>query len=227
MLRMLMFGKPGAGKGTLSTRLINKYDISFVSCGDLLRGHINERTKIGTEVERIMARGDLVPDQVITGIVTEQLDRLEKQHWILDGFPRTQAQGILLDTHLGKTGHALSLIVELDVDDSIIIKRITDRWIHPSSGRVYNAWYNKPQVPGKDDITGEPLVQRADDSPEIFARRLQNYYASTRPLMTYFRGRQNDAFHVVSLNGETSDEIWPQLVAILKQRFPLQERVLR
>lgn len=220
MLRMLMFGKPGAGKGTLSARLIDKYEVDFVSCGDLLRRHINERTPVGIEVEQTIARGDLVPDKATTRIVTEQLDQLGSKHWILDGFPRTQPQGVLLDSHLDKTGHPLSLVVELDVNDDIILKRISDRWIHPTSGRVYNTTYNKPLVPGKDDITGEPLVQRPDDNPEVFSRRLKNYYRSTHPLMAYFRQRQSDAFRIISLKGETSDEIWPELVDTLERWFP-------
>jgi len=197
-----------------------------VSGGDLLRRHISERTEIGNEVERIMARGDLVPDKVITRIITEKLDQLGSKHWILDGFPRTQPQGFLLDSHLEKTGYPLSLVVELDVSDEIILKRISDRWIHPGSGRVYNTTYNKPLVSGKDDVTGQPLVQRPDDNPEVFSRRLKNYYASTQPLMSYFRQRQSDTFRIVTLKGETSDEIWPTLVATLKQWFSLQQRSL-
>lgn len=176
------------------------------------------------EAERIMARGDLVPDKVITSVITNELDQLGKKHWILDGFPRTLAQGVLLDSHLDKKGYPLTLVVELDVEDSIILKRISDRRIHPGSGRVYNVTYNKPLVPGRDDVTGEPLVQRPDDNPEVFSRRLKTYYASTQPLMSYFRQRQGNSFRVVSLKGETSDEIWPKLTATVKQWFPLQER---
>jgi len=225
---MIIFGKPGAGKGTLSAQLVNNYDVSFVSCGDLLRKHISDRTKVGVEVERVMANGDLVSDDLITNIVTQKLDILEKRHWILDGFPRTRTQGVMLDSHLERAQRPLSLVVELDVDDDVILRRISGRWIHPISGRVYNSTYNKPLVPGKDDVTGEPLVQRPDDKPEVFSRRLENYYASTQPLMNYFRGKSSNNFRVVSLKGETSDEIWPQLVSTINEWFPLvQKRALQ
>jgi len=247
MVRMLMFGKPGAGKGTLTTRLAQKYDIVTLSTGDLLRQHIAEQTAIGREAEGIVARGGLVPDAMMLEIVTSKLDGLQNKHWILDGFPRTLLQGEMLDAHLKKRNTPLTLVVNLDVPDEVILSRISDRWIHLPSGRVYNMSYNRPKVTGLDDETGEALTKRPDDNPETFARRLAAFYASTSPLLAYFansavssvarRPNSNQhphqlSFHtpsglkVKTLTGRTSDEIWPQLDRLLQNTFPgVRERL--
>ncbi|KAJ7709845.1 adenylate kinase-domain-containing protein [Mycena rosella] len=243
VLRLVMFGKPGAGKGTLSARLVKKYDIASLSTGDLLRQHIAERTEVGREAEEIVAQGKLLPDDVMLKVVASKLDHIRNKHWILDGFPRTVPQGELLDAHLKKQGTPLSLVVNLDVPDEVILSRISDRWVHLPSGRVYNVSYNPPKVDGFDDETGEPLTKRPDDNPEIFARRLTQFYASTSPLIAYYtRAAQtptrlprapdrNQHPHQLAfppahrlllktLAGTTSDEIWPQLDALVRDAFP-------
>jgi adenylate kinase len=247
VVRMLMFGKPGAGKGTLTARLARKYDILSLSTGDLLRQHIAERTEIGLEAEEVVARGGLLPDETVLKVVTSKLDSLQHKHWILDGFPRTLGQAELLDAHLKKRNTPLTLVVNLDVPDEVILSRISDRWVHLPSGRVYNMFYNRPRVEGFDDQTGEPLTKRPDDNPEIFARRLAAFYASTSPLLSYFtksaassaNPRPNAHQHphqlsfptpsglkVKTLSGITSDEIWPQLDRLLQNTFPgLRERL--
>ncbi|KZV84432.1 adenylate kinase [Exidia glandulosa HHB12029] len=226
VLRMLMFGKPGAGKGTLSTRLVNKYDINFLSAGDILRQNIADKTEVGRIAEEIVAAGGLLPDDVITNVVTSKLDAPALQHrpWILDGFPRTVGQGELLDVHLRNKSTPLSLIVNVDVSDEIILGRISDRWIHSPSGRVYNMSYNRPKVDGRDDVTGEPLVKRPDDNPEIFARRLKAFYEQTSPLLAYYASRASASTRLVTLKGATSDEIWPQLEGIVQQSFRLRPK---
>ncbi|KAL4067961.1 adenylate kinase-domain-containing protein [Scleroderma yunnanense] len=219
ILRMLMFGKPGAGKGTLSSRLVKKYDILSLSTGDLLRQHIAEKTVVGRQAEAIVAQGGLVPDKIMLQVVTSKLDALRNKHWILDGFPRTLAQGKLLDTHLQTQNTPLSLVVNLDVADEVILSRISDRWVHLPSGRVYNLSYNRPKVDGFDDETGEPLTKRPDDNPEVFSRRLKQFYESTSPLLSYYASRPKST-QMVSLQGETSDEIWPKLEAVIRSSFP-------
>ncbi|KAF8212172.1 adenylate kinase [Mycena galopus ATCC 62051] len=242
-LRLVMFGKPGAGKGTLSARLVKKYDIVSLSTGDLLRQHIQERTEVGRQAEEIVAQGKLLPDEVMLRIVASKLDHLRNKHWILDGFPRTVGQGELLDAHLKKQGTPLSLVVNLDVPDEVILSRISDRWVHLPSGRVYNLSYNPPKVDGFDDETGEPLTKRPDDNPEIFARRLTQFYASTSPLLEYYTSAAQKrtplprvatpqqhphqlAFPpahrllLKTLSGTTSDEIWVQLDALVRDTFP-------
>ncbi|TRM62743.1 adenylate kinase-domain-containing protein [Schizophyllum amplum] len=227
VLRMLMFGKPGAGKGTLAGRLTKKYDILSISSGDLLRQHIAERTEVGRQAEAIVAQGGLLPDEVMLKVVTSKLEALKGKHWILDGFPRTLGQGELLDAHLKKQDMPLSLVVNLDVPDEVILSRISDRWVHLPSGRVYNMSYNRPKIDGLDDETGEPLNKRPDDNPETFARRLQQFYASTSPLLDYYSA-QAEAGNMATLHGTTSDEIWPQLEAVVAGSFSgLRERTPR
>jgi len=202
---------------------MEKYDILSLSTGDMLRQHIVERTEVGLMAAEVVTRGGLLPDDIMLKVVTNQLDLLHNKHWILDGFPRTLGQGKLLDDHLKRQDAPLSLIVNLDVADSIIFSRISDRWVHLPSGRVYNLSYNPPKVAGHDDETGEPLTKRLDDNPETFARRLEAFYASTSPLLSYFRG--DNISNLVSLTGTTSDEIWPQLDHIVRSFFPgLKER---
>ncbi|KAL0946590.1 hypothetical protein HGRIS_012791 [Hohenbuehelia grisea] len=251
VLRMIMFGKPGAGKGTLSARLVQKYDILTLSTGDLLRQHIAERTPVGLQAEEIVAQGGLLPDELMLKVVTSRLDLIHNRHWILDGFPRTLGQGKLFDAHLKKQGTPLSLVVNLNVPDDVILSRISDRWVHLPSGRVYNLSYNRPKVDGHDDETGEPLTKRPDDNPEVFARRLTQFYASTSPLLAYYdqqasmrNSRGSASKHhpnqhphqlslerplqlkVETLSGTTSDEIWPLLETTVKAAFPtLRERI--
>ncbi|KDQ60942.1 hypothetical protein JAAARDRAFT_123980 [Jaapia argillacea MUCL 33604] len=226
VLRMVMFGKPGAGKGTLSGRLVKKYDILSLSTGDLLRQHIVERTEVGQIAEEIVARGGLLPDEVMLQVITSKLNALHNKHWILDGFPRTLGQGELLDAKLRTKNTPLSLIVNLDVPDEVIMSRISDRWVHLPSGRVYNMSHNRPKVDGFDDATGEPLTKRPDDNPEVFARRLKQFYDSTSPLLSYYSSQPSTTAKLVTVRGETSDEIWPQLESVIKASFPLiKERV--
>ncbi|CAE6502402.1 unnamed protein product [Rhizoctonia solani] len=217
-LRMLMFGKPGAGKGTLSSKLIDKYRVQFVSTGDLLRQHIAEKSTIGKEAESIVAQGGLVPDHLIMQIILEKLDSLRGQHWVLDGFPRTLSQGKLLDNHLPQP---LSLIVNLNVPDDVILSRIADRWVHLPSGRVYNTSYNRPRIEGRDDVTGDALVRRPDDNEETFRHRLQQFDSHTSPLLDYYASTINPSVtKLVTLSGRTSDEIWPQLDGVVRTSFP-------
>ncbi|GLB34904.1 putative NAD dependent epimerase/dehydratase family protein [Lyophyllum shimeji] len=247
LLRMLMFGKPGAGKGTLTARLVEKYDIQSLSTGDLLRQHIAERTEVGREAEETVARGGLLPDELVLKVVTSKLDALYNKHWILDGFPRTLGQATLLDNHLKKKNNSISLVVNIDVPDDVIMSRISDRWVHLPSGRVYNMSYNRPKVEGYDDVTGEPLTKRPDDNPEVFARRLSQFYASTSPLLQYYTAAARSSveparhphqhphqlsFHrpqpklkFRTLSGATSDENWPHLDSLVRNAFPtLKER---
>ncbi|KAH7107538.1 adenylate kinase [Auriculariales sp. MPI-PUGE-AT-0066] len=219
VLRMLMFGKPGSGKGTLSNRLLGKHDLAFLSAGDILRQNISEQTEVGRIAEQIVAAGGLLPDDVITEVVTNKLNApsLEHRPWILDGFPRTVGQGELLDAYLRNKNTPLTLIVNLNVPDNIILSRIADRWVHLPSGRVYNMSYNRPKVEGRDDVTGDLLSKRPDDNPEIFARRLKAFYDQTAPLLAYYSSSATPTTRMVTLSGETSDEIWPQLDAVVQQ----------
>ncbi|KAJ9111827.1 hypothetical protein QFC20_002414 [Naganishia adeliensis] len=225
-LRILIFGKPGSGKGTLSARLVQKYDLHFVSTGDVLRREIMNGTKVGKEAEAIVASGGLVSDELMLEIIQTELDKLHGKSWILDGFPRTLRQAGLLDSALNEQGRPLNMIIHLAVPDAVIIKRISgehplpsilsllpslspksSRWVHLPSGRVYNTQFKSsaPKVPGLDDETGEPLTRRPDDRPETFQRRLEAFYESTSPLLDYFADHHPESLH--ELAGATSDEV--------------------
>ncbi|KAG9001618.1 hypothetical protein FRB93_012044 [Tulasnella sp. JGI-2019a] len=220
--RMLMLAKPGSGKGTLSGRLMEKYDIKFLSTGDILRQHIKDQTEVGRAAEAIVASGGLMPDELMLKLISSKLASMRGKNWILDGFPRTLAQGQRLDSYLAEKSSPLSLVVHLDVPDEVIMARITDRWIHPGSGRIYNYSYNKPKVLGVDDVTGEPLVRRPDDDPKVYARRLKSFYNSTAPLLEYYNSQT--PVKLVSLSGTTSDEIWPKLDSVIQSRFRLKQK---
>ncbi|WRT64914.1 uncharacterized protein IL334_001853 [Kwoniella shivajii] len=204
-LRMLIFGKPGSGKGTLSARLVKEYDIAFVSTGDVLRKEIAAKSEVGRKAEEVVASGGLVSDELMLEIVKTELDRMHGKSWIVDGFPRTLHQGELLDSVLNQENRPLNMIVHLNVPDSVIMARISARWVHLPSGRVYNTTYSAPKTPGKDDVTGEPLSKRPDDTPETFSKRLQAYYESTAPLLEYFAKTYPSS--LFSLSGSSSDEV--------------------
>jgi len=244
-LRMIIFGKPGAGKGTLSTRLIEKYDVEQISTGDLLRAEVQARTDLGRQAEGIMASGGIVDASLVLRLVSSKLNQLMQhgvQNWILDGFPRTLEQGRLLDPLLRQLSCPLSLVVNLDVPDEVILSRIQDRWTHLKSGRVYNLSYNRPKVPGLDDITGEPLSKRPDDNPEVAARRLQAFYTTTSPLLSYYSSQAITLspsspstsyspelatfgqVYLTEITGRTSDEIWPKMEDVIRRNFGVRVR---
>ncbi|KAF8447722.1 adenylate kinase-domain-containing protein [Boletus edulis BED1] len=224
-LRMLLLGKPCCGKGTLAARLSEKYDVLTISTGDLLRHHIAERTDVGRKAEGIVAAGGLLPDEMMLDLITTKLDTLKENNWILDGFPRTQRQGRMLDNLLAKHNIPLNLIVNVDVSDDLLFQWLSNRSVHLPSGRTYSTSYNPPKIPGLDDITGEPLTKRSDDNPETFARRLEHYYAQTSPLLYYYASRAHST-RLVDLSGD-SDTVWPTLEKATRESFPgVRERVL-
>ncbi|KAF9246304.1 adenylate kinase [Melanogaster broomeanus] len=223
-LRMLILGKPCSGKGTLAAHLSKRFDISAISTGDLLRRHISERTEIGRQAEEIVAAGGLLPDGIMLDLITSSLNTLRGKNWILDGFPRTQQQGRLLDNLLEKQNIPLNLVVNFDISDDLLFTWISHRWVHLPSGRVYSTSHNPPKVPGLDDVTGEPLTRRPDDNPESFSRRLEHYYGQTSPLLYYYASRAHST-RLVNLYGD-SDAVGLKLETIVRESFPgVRERV--
>ncbi|ODV89570.1 hypothetical protein CANCADRAFT_140966 [Tortispora caseinolytica NRRL Y-17796] len=221
-LRMIMLGAPGAGKGTQTERLLKKIgpSLTAMSSGDLLRSNIAAKTPVGLEAQEIIKAGKLVPDKTMISLITAELEKNNwlnsKASWLLDGFPRTKSQAEALDSTLSTHDCAVNFVVDLVVPERVILERIENRWVHVPSGRVYNLTYNPPKVPGKDDITGEPLSKRADDDAETFKKRLDAFRETTEPLKEYYRSR-DDVFWEV--HGETSDEIYPQLEKEILRRF--------
>ncbi|XP_077293932.1 adenylate kinase 3 [Arctopsyche grandis] len=204
-VRALVLGAPASGKGTVSSRIVRKYQLQHVASGDRLRHHIMTGTKFGTQVKAYLDEGKLVPDDLVIKFMLDELARVEGS-WLLDGFPRTAVQAEQL-WKLQPVDFAINLNVPFDV----IVDRVKGRWVHLPSGRVYNIDFNAPKVPGKDDETGEDLVQRPDDKPEAVMKRLQIYKEMTEPLIDFY----NKLGILEEFKGSTTDEIWPQVVQFL------------
>jgi len=203
----LIIGAPGSGKGTISNWIVRDFGLLHVSSGDLLRAQMRDGTELGLAAKSYIDKGDLVPDSVMVGLISSELKKLGEKPWLLDGFPRTQAQAEALQKET-----PVNVVVNLCVPFETIIERVKDRWIHPGSGRVYNLVFNPPKVAGKDDETGEDLVQRDDDKPESVRNRLEVFQQNTEPVLEFYRkmGICQD-FH-----GTESKKIWPHVETYLK-----------
>lgn len=182
-MRLILLGAPGAGKGTQATFLCQKYGIPQVSTGDMLRAAVKAGTPLGVAAKKVMDSGALVSDDIIIGLVKERIAQPDcAKGFLFDGFPRTIAQADAMKN----AGVKLDVVLEIDVPDAAIVERMSGRRAHLASGRTYHVVFNPPKLAGIDDVTGEPLVQRADDSEETVKKRLDVYHAQTRPLVDYY-----------------------------------------
>jgi adenylate kinase len=191
-MRVILLGPPGAGKGTQAAYISERLGVPQISTGDMLRAAVKAGTPLGLEAKKVMDAGGLVSDAIIIGLVKERIAQPDcRNGFLFDGFPRTIAQADALKAE----GIKIDAVVELQVDDEEIVRRMSGRRVHPDSGRVYHVRYNPPKVEGKDDVTGEPLVQRDDDKEETVRKRLQVYHQQTRPLVDYYSSwaRNGDA----------------------------------
>jgi adenylate kinase len=184
-MRVILLGGPGAGKGTQANYIKEKYGIPQISTGDMLRAAVKAGTPMGIEAKKVMDAGGLVSDDIILGLIDERLKEDDcKSGYLFDGFPRTLAQA----NSLKNNGVPVDAVVEIDVDDNEIIKRMSGRRVHLSSGRTYHVTFNPPKEEGKDDETGEPLIQRDDDQKDTVKERLNVYHDQTEPLISYYSG---------------------------------------
>ena len=182
-MRLILLGAPGAGKGTQAKHISEKFGIPQISTGDMLRAQVKAGTALGLEAKKHMDAGGLVPDAVIIGMVQERLKQDDcKNGYLFDGFPRTIPQAEAMKA----AGVALDYVLEIDVPDADIVTRMAGRRAHLASGRTYHVVYNPPKVAGKDDVTGEDLVQRDDDKEETVKKRLEIYHAQTKPLVDFY-----------------------------------------
>ena len=182
-MRIILLGAPGAGKGTQATFIKEHFDIPQISTGDMLRAAVKAGTPLGLEAKSFMDSGGLVPDAVIIGLVTERIKEADcKNGFLFDGFPRTIPQADAMKN----AGVGIDYVVEIDVPDSAIVERMSGRRSHAPSGRTYHVTFNPPKVAGKDDVTGEDLVQRVDDQEETVKKRLDVYHDQTKPLIDYY-----------------------------------------
>ena len=262
----------GSGKGTLSARLIDRFDgqIGSLSSSDILRRHIAQQTPLGKRAKALMDKGTLLDDATMSELVTSELagrgwvpsaavgsspvggrhslsdplnlpipgtrsfsstsaaaatsdaglHTMTQHSWLLDGFPRTLSQATYLDAFLQPRHAPLNMVINICVPPSTILSRITSRLIHPASGRVYNLEYNPPRIPGKDDVTGEPLIRRTDDEEEVWRGRVERYEEEVGPLEAWAEKKGL----VWKVTGETSDEIYPKIEAEVLKRFGEVER---
>ena len=182
-MRIILLGAPGAGKGTQATFIKQHFNIPQISTGDMLRAAVKAGTPLGLEAKSFMDSGGLVPDSVIIGMVQERIKEADcAKGFLFDGFPRTIPQADAMKN----AGVMIDYVVEIDVPDSAIMERMTGRRSHPASGRTYHIKFNPPKVEGIDDISGEDLVQRADEAPEVVNKRLVEYHNLTEPLVAYY-----------------------------------------
>ena len=183
-MRLILLGPPGAGKGTQATQICKKYGIPQISTGDMLRAAIKAGTELGIAAKKVMDAGSLVSDDIIIGLVKERIAQPDcASGFLFDGFPRTIPQADAMKT----AGVKIDVVLEIDVADQVIIERMGGRRAHLPSGRTYHVTYNPPKVEGKDDVTGEPLIQRDDDKVETVMKRLQVYRAQTLPLVDFYK----------------------------------------
>jgi adenylate kinase len=187
-LNLILLGPPGSGKGTQGERLQEDLEYPYYATGDILRAAVKEGTEVGKAAKEYMDRGDLVPDEVIIGIIAERLESGEADHgFILDGFPRTVVQAEALDKKLGDLGRQLTAVVLIDVDDDEIVNRLSGRRVCQEKGHVYHVEYNPPAKEGVCDVDGSELYIRDDDKPEVVRHRLDQYHEKTSPLVDFYR----------------------------------------
>lgn len=185
-MRLILLGAPGAGKGTQAAFITERFGIPQISTGDMLRAAVKAGTPLGQQAQKIMEAGALVPDEIMLGVVRERLSAPDcAKGFLLDGFPRTIAQAEGLE----QAGIGIDVVLEFDVPDVDIIERLSGRRVHPASGRTYHLAFNPPKTAGVDDLTGEPLVQRADDQEDTVRKRLDVYHAQTLPLVKFYAER--------------------------------------
>ncbi|KAF2660165.1 adenylate kinase-like protein cytosolic [Lophiostoma macrostomum CBS 122681] len=188
-VRMILIGPPGAGKGTQAPRIKEKFCACHLATGDMLRAQVTKKTALGREAKKIMDAGGLVSDEIMVNMIKGELENNAecKSGFILDGFPRTVTQAEKLDEMLTTSRKPLQHAVELQIDDALLVSRITGRLIHPASGRSYHKVFNPPKDAMKDDVTGEPLIQRSDDNAETLKKRLGTYHEQTSPVVNYYQ----------------------------------------
>jgi len=188
--RTIFIGPPGCGKGTQAPKVKRDNCLCHLATGDMLRAAVKAGSPMGKQADAVMKRGELVSDEIVIGIINEAIDQPQcRKGFILDGFPRTVPQAQKLDEMLSKRGQHLDSVVNFEIDDSKLIPRIGGRLIHAASGRSYHKIFNPPKQAMKDDVTGEPLMQRPDDNEATAAVRLQAFHKSTQPVIEYYRSR--------------------------------------
>jgi adenylate kinase len=201
-MKIILLGPPGAGKGTQANYIKEEFNIPQISTGDMLRAAVKAGTPLGLEAKKVMDAGELVSDDLILKLVQERIHKPDCQHgYLFDGFPRTIAQA----EGMAREGISVDFVVEIQADDEEIVRRMSGRRVHLASGRTYHVVFNPPKTAGKDDVTGEPLIQREDDKEETVRNRLKVYHQQTSPLIDFYTrmasGKRDVAPVYVRVNG--------------------------
>nr|XP_020458460.1 adenylate kinase 4, mitochondrial [Monopterus albus] len=210
LFRAAIVGPPGSGKGTISKRIAQSFGLQYLSGGHFLRESLKGDTEAGVLVKTYVERNMLVPDHVMTRLMLHRLEQLNSCSWLLDGFPQTLAQALALNNL-----YQLDLVISLNIPYETLRERLSDRWIHPPSGRVYNMGFRPPRVQGKDDITGEPLIQHDDDKPEALMVRLRHYKDVAKPVIDLYKSQ--GILH--SFSDTDTDQIWPSISSLLSTKI--------
>lgn len=185
--RAILVGPPGCGKGTQAPKIVDEFCVCHLATGDMLRAAVTAGTPLGKTAQAVMAAGKLVSDDLVVGIIKENLGRPDcARGFLLDGFPRTLPQAEKLDELLKAQGKKIDTVLSFDIPDDVLYPRLEGRRIHKASGRSYHLMFNPPKVPGKDDVTGEPLYHRADDRHEVIGPRLSAFHEQTKPLLGFY-----------------------------------------
>jgi adenylate kinase len=208
-LNLVLLGPPGSGKGTQGERLNADLRLPYYATGDILRAAVRDETELGRTAKAYMDRGDLVPDEVIVGVIAERIDSSEAlDGFILDGFPRTTPQAEALDKKLSALGRGVTAVLSIDVSDDEVVRRLGGRRTCEANGHVFHVEFEPPEQEGVCDIDGSPLIVRDDDKPEVIRKRLETYHEKTEPLVSYYDGRNL----LLRISGEAApDEVAEQI----------------
>lgn len=211
--RIIFFGPPGSGKGTQSENLVKEFKLDHLSTGDALRAEIRAQTPLGKRVKSIIEAGKLVDDSTIMEIVKSAVSKADKRGFILDGIPRTIGQAKALDKILDNLNLPITHVPYLNITRAVLKERVCGRLFHPGSGRVYHRTYKPPKVPMRDDVTGEPLIVRKDDTEEVFDARMKEYDATFEPVLEFYE--KKGLLHTITGDNLTIPEIYAELKAYL------------
>lgn len=219
-MRLILLGSPGAGKGTQAKFISDRYHIPHISTGDIFRNAVTQGTELGKKVKEIVDSGRLVPDELVIELVKERLTKPDCNNgFLLDGFPRTHEQAESLAQF-----RDIDAILDIDVPEEEIIKRLTGRRVHPASGRTYHIYYQPPKIADKDDVTGESLIQREDDKEGTVRKRLQIYQDQTSPLRVYYTGKSVGNPKYIKINGLGNMEEIKQAIFQELDKLPNKEK---
>ncbi|MDG2065104.1 MAG: adenylate kinase [SAR324 cluster bacterium] len=214
-MHIILLGPPGSGKGTQAQNITSEYGYIKLSTGDMLRATSSFGSKVGLELKAVIDGGNLVSDEIVVGIVEERIFQNDcAVGYMLDGFPRNKEQAKKLDAMLAGQNQKIDIVLRLLLKDEVVVRRIAGRRFHVESGRSYHVEFNPPEIAGKDDLTGEPLIQRADDNEEVVQSRLNIYHEQTEPLVKYYEKKGV----LVSIDGlGTPDEVFAKIKTALDQ----------